>query len=83
MNDVLILPQMKSSNDFFFQAAPVVQPPQNEDAEAQEEVWAEQKETNLSEVWKESDPAERLAHWNEKENDASSPLMGNGRAHGN
>ncbi|NP_001368744.1 Ligand-Gated ion Channel [Caenorhabditis elegans] len=63
------------------EAAPVVQPPQNEDAEAQEEVWAEQKETNLSEVWKESDPAERLAHWNEKENDASSPLMGNGRAH--
>ena len=65
------------------QAAPTTQQ-RNEDAEAQEEVWAEQKETNLSEVWKErdGDPAERLAHWNEKENDASSPLIGNGRAHG-
>ncbi|KAF1748044.1 hypothetical protein GCK72_024511 [Caenorhabditis remanei] len=64
------------------EAAPTTQQ-RNEDAEAQEEVWAEQKETNLSEVWKErdGDPAERLAHWNEKENDASSPLMGNGRAH--
>ncbi|UMM41921.1 hypothetical protein L5515_017961 [Caenorhabditis briggsae] len=69
------------------EAAPITQQ-RNGDAEAQEEVWAEQKETNLSEVWKERDGtggvdrgAERLAHCNEKENDASSPLMGNGRAH--
>ncbi|CAP33244.2 Protein CBR-GGR-2 [Caenorhabditis briggsae] len=69
------------------EAAPITQQ-RNGDAEAQEEVWAEQKETNSSEVWKERDGtggvdrgAERLAHWNEKENDASSPLMGNGRAH--
>uniref|UniRef100_A0A8R1DJ12 Neurotransmitter-gated ion-channel transmembrane domain-containing protein n=1 Tax=Caenorhabditis japonica TaxID=281687 RepID=A0A8R1DJ12_CAEJA len=65
------------------EAAPVAQSHQNEDAGTHDEVWAEQKETNLSEVWREreTDPAERLAHWNEKENDANSPLMGNGRAH--
>ncbi|CAB3400375.1 unnamed protein product [Caenorhabditis bovis] len=43
------------------------------------DVWGE-KETNLNEVWKDrdADTAERLAKWNDRDCEASSPLVPNG-----